>query len=422
MKRWLHALVASLLTGGVALGDDDFPKLSVGAVLDARVALTGETPGWLDGGLGKTRYGGAQGSAETDLRLSQASLLLGFDLSDAVGARAQVNLDAEPGAKGRHGRVDLIEAFVHYRPALSPSFRLKARAGMFFPPISLEHTGPAWTTVYTITPSAANAWIGEEVRATGAELTLGLVRGENEVSGTGGVFYWNDPAGSLLAWRGWALHDRQTGLGDRLPLAPLPTLGPGNLFAQQPLWVGPLHEVDHRPGYYAGGSASIAGRVHLRVMRWDNRTDDTAYEDSQYGWATRFTAAGLRITLPRDVELLAQHLRGRSTMGRMPDGAAAVGPVPVTSYGLVTKAFGRHRLTVRYDRFEVTQQDAMPEVDDNSEDGSAWTAAYQLKTGEKHRVALEVLRVESTRPARRTLGLPAHAAETAMQASFRLRF
>ena len=75
-------------------------------------------------------------------------------------------------------------------------------------------------------------------------------RVENELSVKGAIFWNNDPTGSLLAYRGFAIHDRQTGYRDRLPLPPTPSLEPGGLFEQQAPWVEPLFAIDDRPGYY----------------------------------------------------------------------------------------------------------------------------------------------------------------------------
>jgi hypothetical protein len=414
--------VAVLGAAAVPATAGEFPHLKLGVMLDARLGATGGERGWLEAGLGKTRYGAGEDGGRLVARLGQASMLLGLDLSHAVTLRLQANADVEPGAGGRQGRLDLVEGYAQYAPEVSPAFRMRARAGLFFPPLSLEHDGPAWSTTYTITPSAVNAWVGEEVRATGAELTLGAGREAARLSAVAGVFGWNDPAGTLLAWRGWALHDRQSGYPDRLPLAPLPSIGPGRAFDKQPPWSAPLREVDDRAGFYAGGELALLDRLRLRALRWDNRGDVTALRSQQYAWATRMDAWGLALELPAGVVVLAQHMSGRTLMGRTPEGATPVGAHPRASYVLVTAARGRHRLTARWDTFAVEEDDVLPELDDNREDGSAWTAAWLVRVGERHQAALEALSVESTRPARASLGLAAHVRETLVQASLRLRF
>src|SRR5262249_38873079 len=198
------------------LGAAEEPPVKLGALLDVRYAHTDDERSWLDAGSGKFRYGaGTNGPADL-FRLSQLSLLVDAEPVAALSAHVQLNVDAKPDEAGLRSRADLIEAALVYHPDLAKHVRLRLRGGAFFPPISLEHTGPAWTTPYTITPSAANTWIGEEVRAVGVEGALVLKWERDEVRILGAGFGSNDPSGTLLAWRGWGLHDRQTGFGDRL--------------------------------------------------------------------------------------------------------------------------------------------------------------------------------------------------------------
>ena len=60
-----------------------------------------------------------------------------------------------------------------------------------------------------ITPSAINSWIGEEVKVVGVEGTATHPLAGGRLSGTFGLFGFNDTAGTQLAFRGWALHDRR---------------------------------------------------------------------------------------------------------------------------------------------------------------------------------------------------------------------
>ena len=68
-------LVGLILLAAASAGADD-PTFRVGGLADVRDAHTDDTRSWLDGGLGKLRYGaGVNGRADL-LRLSQVSLLL----------------------------------------------------------------------------------------------------------------------------------------------------------------------------------------------------------------------------------------------------------------------------------------------------------------------------------------------------------
>ena len=64
------------------------------------------------------------------------------------------------------------------------------------------------------------------IRPIGAEWSMrrrfGYAGSPHELGAFAAPFYGNDPGGTLLFWRGWALHDRQTRLNDRLPMPPLP--------------------------------------------------------------------------------------------------------------------------------------------------------------------------------------------------------
>jgi hypothetical protein len=103
--------------------------------------------------------------------------------------------------------VGLDEAYVTYRPEPTDAVNVSARAGLFFPPASLEHDGPDWSLSRTLTPSAINSWIAEEVKVAGVEATLHTALASRPVSLTLAAFEGDETAGALLAYRGWALHD-----------------------------------------------------------------------------------------------------------------------------------------------------------------------------------------------------------------------
>ena len=109
---------------------------------------------------------------------------------------------------------------------------------------------------------------------------------------------------------------------------------------------------------------------------------------------------------------------GNTSMGTRPLLGSKVDNDYWSVFGLVSKRFGRHRLTFRYDHFEVADDDLIPD-DPNNESGNAWTAAYVLRPFDRQRLTLELLHVQSIRPARVGLGVPSHANETVLQASYR---
>jgi hypothetical protein len=395
---------------------------AVHGLLDVRAVRTDATKSWLDGGLGKTRYGPpVRPERATLLRLSQLSLLVDAPLGDIVSAHVQVGGDAEGDREVETARVDVIQAFIDVKPEPSARLRLRARLGMFFPPASQEADDLAWTGPYTITPSAATSWIADEVRAIGVEGRAAWRPEGHELAMAGAVFGGNDPTGTLLAWRGWALGDRQTGLSDRLALAPIPSIEPGGKFELAPRWVQPFRELDGRVGYYAAASYKKTGSVDVRLLHYDNRADETVFDGLQYAWKTRFESAAAHLTLG-PLELLGQYLDGRTKMGRTPEGRSAVDNSFWAWFAMASVSAGRHRLSGRYDAFYVEDEDDFHVEDDNEEDGHALTFMYSLRTGASHRLAIEVLQVESDRGVRPSLNLPFRARETQVQASFRVGF
>jgi hypothetical protein len=415
MRGW-RLLAVCLLVAGVA--DAEGFRLRVGGLVDLRAARTDDSTGWLDGGLGKLRWGGEDGEPKTVLALAQAAVVFRASLGEELRAYAHLNVDTGSYPTSGLAGPDLVEGWVSYRPRLSSSFGLRLRGGHFFPPISLENDGIAWSPTRTLTASALDSWIGEEVRVTGLEASLEVFLPTSDLTFTGAVFGGNDPCGSLLAWRGWAIGDRQSGLSDRLPLAPLPTFEPDGIFPAQDPWVAPFREVDGRAGWYAAASYVLPERLEVRTLLYDNGGDPLALEDGQYAWKTRFAGVGAKLRLSRNVEVLGQFLDGWSVMG--PEEAVDV--YYRTWYLLASATRGPHRFSARYDAFRVRDEDRYGVTDPNDEKGDAWTLAWSFEFDRRTSVLLELLSVESTRPARALVGLPEKARETLVQVGVRGRF
>ena len=204
--------------------------------------------------------------------------------------------------------IDLTEAYLEWRPYPRAGWRTRVRLGAFYPPMSLESRAIGWESPYTITPTVISSWIGEEIRTIGLEAQvdwLGTRLGHDfDFQLTGAVFGWNDPAGTMLAMHGFALHDRQTTLFGRV--GELQT----NLeLAKQELF----HEIDGRPGFYVGAQARYLDRAILNVLHYDNRADPEAYvqfDDRRlFAWHTSFDGIGARHRFG-DVQLVAQWMDG----------------------------------------------------------------------------------------------------------------
>ena len=373
-------------------------------------------PSWTDGSVGKLRY------SDDGLVMNRMFVNYSGRISDTLDAN--IVLDAYDDDLGN--AVDFTQAFLEWRPVPTSATRYRVKLGAFYPRISLENVAAGWSSPYTMSSSAINTWIAEEIRTFGTELSISRkpesLGGAHTFSFDVAAFWGNDPAGSLLAWKGWSVHDRQTRFNDQLPLPPLPQIQPGMMFEQQDPYVEPFKEIDGRAGYYATGEWRYSEKVLLRAGHYDNRADPTALKGGQYAWKTVFEHVGVQATLPGDIGFVAQWMFGTTVMGPVmfPNGAHAVDVEYDSAFMLLTRAFGNHRVSVRYDKFDVTQNDQMPE-DNNPENGHAWTLAYQLGLTEKLSVAAEWLSIETHHCGWVYYGLSPTATETQLSLSLKLR-
>ncbi|MSO97039.1 MAG: hypothetical protein EXR11_02305 [Rhodospirillaceae bacterium] len=398
-----------------ALGDDDFPSFNVKGLIDGRLAIASNTLSWENRGLGKTRYGGG---SDVVARMAEASLIVQPKLSWDLSGFIHLTTNTQ-----QKYAVDVVEAFLAYRPAPTGQFGFRARAGAFFPPISLENTNLAWTSPYTISSSAINSWVGEELRSAGAEVTAFQQGDGYNISLTGSGFQYNDPAGTLLAWRGWAIHDREAGLMERLSIPNVRVIRPsGRLFRQAP-YNEPFVELDNRAAYYVAARAEHDDWGEFRAMYYNNPGDDLEIENGQWPWRTSFTSLGLKTLLPGDVDLIAQYMRGKTTVVTIPGGVGPIVKVKFSSgFALVSHEWDQHRVSLRLGYFKTKDRDVLF-PDNNNETGNAVTAAYVLRPTEDQRLTLEFLHVHSNRPERTlSFGLPSKVNENQLQASYRYFF
>jgi hypothetical protein len=160
---------------------------------DVRAVATSETSSYLHGGGGKLRFD----DDHDGLRLG--SLRLGYrgDLTDTV----RLSADAFAYGDDNGSAIDLTELYLSWRPVPHSLWRSEVKLGAFYPPISLEHRMRGWRTPYSLTPSAINTWIGEEIRTVGAEYDLDWLRQQQgsawDLGITAAAFGWNDPAGTI---------------------------------------------------------------------------------------------------------------------------------------------------------------------------------------------------------------------------------
>lgn len=296
----------------------------------------------------------------------------------------------------------ITEAYLSWQPVPRSPFRHTLRAGVFYPPLSLENTAPGWTSPFAGSFSAIDTWVGEELKTIGTEWRVSRAIGPRaagrELGLIAAAYYGNDPAGALLSWRGFAVHSRQSRLGDGLVLPAVPQIQPGMMFATQAPATKPFVETDQAPGFYYGAEWRLGDRVRLAALAYDNHADPLTVQDGQYGWHTVFDHLGAELALPARLGLVVQRLDGTTAMGPVMNGAHVVDNAFTSYSALLTRRQDAHRWTLRYDDFEIRDRDTTP-LDDNGESGHAVTAAYRYEPDASWSLGLEWVALTVSRPA-----------------------
>ncbi len=390
MRPWhLHILLSLLVSSlpGYALASDlSIPNLH--GWVDFRAAYTTADREWLDGGFSKTRYGDGSG-AGSDAELAEASLEWTPTLSAAWSAHVHVQATPDQGVA-----VGPVEAFVTYRMLPRDGWRLSARAGRYFPAVSLEHDGPGWGVTRTLTPSAINSWIGEEVAITGIEARAGKAFGDHRLDFGLGGFGFNDTSGTLLGYRGWALHDIKTMIGGSFQIPDDETRRVA--LPHQAERTRPFQELDDRVGVTATVRWRYADLLTVLASYYDNRADPTELRDGQYGWETRFGNLGAKYEVTEDTEVIVQAMYGETAMGWR---ARGTGPRMIESDFYSAFLLASHRpsenlvLSARADYFATSDAGFIVISDD--EDGWAGTLSARYQISDNLETGLEALYVDS---------------------------
>jgi hypothetical protein len=369
-------------------------EFSFSSYADFRLVAPPKETSWPNGGLSKFRYGGGPGLRFAE-GVGQATAKLDSDF-DLVGV-ARVEPEQRSG-------VDALEAYASWHPGTTfhlgdgGELGFSLKAGAFFPTISLENDDLGWTSPYTLTPSAINSWIGEELRTIGAE---GIWRWQTPDFGTlsltSALLCCNEPAGILLADRGWAMDDRPTGLFERvrLPDASL------QLFHEAvPGRTGEFEQIDNHLGWYAGLSWQMAGIGKLSVLRYDNRADPAAKTARDTGWETKFWSFGARTQLG-SVLVIAQQLTGYTEIDPAP--GLEIGTKFEAAYLLASYDLDEDwRASARGDVFQTRRVGAASLMD---EDGSALTLALSWSGYDWLRLTGEVVAMHSRKGEYKLAGL-----------------
>jgi len=324
-----------------------------------RLVVPGSERSWLDGGLGKLRFGVRQPSPNFRVAeaIGQASIAFTQQIHTVVLARI------EP--QDRAG-LDLREVDAAWRPQAGNTLRWSAKAGAFFPPVSLENDDLGWASPYTLTPSAINSWVGDELRTIGAEAGAEWHASATTFSASAAVFCCNEPAGVLIAKRGWTLGDRPTGLFERVNTPWGYRSGAPSAAAKFPQRRSLFQNIDGHTGWYGAVGWSVPDLGHIDVLYYDNNADPAARSARDTSWRTRFWSASYRDQW-FGATILVQAMRGdtavRGDRLNTTDFSAA--------YILVSYDLDDWRLTERAETFAT--RDRLVRRQD--EDGHAFTTA-----------------------------------------------
>jgi len=112
---------------------------------------------------------------------------------------------------------------------------------------------------------------------------------------------------------------------------------------------------------------------------------------------------------------------GDTVMGLAAPGQALVDVGYASTFVLLSRAWVRHRLSVRAEYFETTVR-ALIFDDDNDEHRNSITLAYAFDPAERQRLTVELLNIFSQCPERGFVGIPQKLHETQGQASCRVFF
>ena len=277
---WLRAtwLFGAIMLASLEAAAGQDIAVFVNGFVDVGGVVPSHETSWLKGGFGKLdNGGGGQGPA----LVSQGVTDLRVNFDPAVSFFSTLRL-----APDQHAPFDVLEAYGRYQPIATREWLWSIKLGAFFPPISLENESVGWTSPWTLTPSAINSWVGDELRTVGAESSLEWRYGTGVLGLTGAAYGFNDPTGTLLANRGWAFDSRPIGLFGE-PRQPSMAAG------SPPSREEPFKEIDGRPGWYFGGSARQDGLGRLTALYYDNRADPAAHIGSDFHSTTDFQAAYL---------------------------------------------------------------------------------------------------------------------------------
>lgn len=366
--------------------------------LSARETRVDAPPSWTTGGFGRFDVGGR---AEGDTRMLNTEVAqAGFDWTPVRWLLLHADGVARREPSGTIGkRAGLVQAYADLFTE-----RLRLRAGAFWLPTSRENVDPLWTSRYTITFSALNSWIAQEVRPVGADLQFSpnfyLTAGAT-------AFRDNDTMGTVLSERGWTLGNRLSVYDETIALPPPDS-------RTRPI----ASDLDHKFGFSERVRIQIPERAMLQIAHIDNRAKIRPAVPPNVPWDTRFNVVSAGLGANSPTTLAAEWAKGETTLA-FPGGTFTLDFD--TAYLLVSRKSGKDRYTTRVERFATRSHKRFP-GDSSRESGKAVTIAWLRDLSEHLRGGLEYVKVDGDRPGAQAAGFDPRVGGSTITLEFRIGY
>jgi len=415
MTKLVYVLAQVMLLNILGVVNCIAVEQKLSGLIDVRATYNNSEMSFVSGGLGKFRF-----DPQSHLSLAQAGLSYRANWDNGIAAHVVSNAYWD-GVKNNLG---ITEAWLGYKGLPSANgFRLSAKAGIFYPHISLENVATAWSSPYTLSYSTINSWLAEEVRHIGLNVGLQHLgkfsQSAHDIGFNIETFINNDTTGAMLAWHGWTLSSRQTLWQERLALSAIPALY-GGMLAAQAKESDPFLELDNRLGYHVSGNWKWHGKGKFNAGYYNNNANPKVVKQGQYAWLTRFGYIGGKWKLPYNIDLIGQFMLG-DTLMQSPTGINVVDNDYHSAFLLLSRRWEKHRLTLRVEDYGVVDQDNTID-DDNTEAGQAYTLSYAYQLQKGWFLQAEYNLMDSQRHARIAQGQNSHALEQQWQLASRYYF
>lgn len=344
--------------------------------LSAREISVKSQPSWTTGGIGRFDVGAKSADDRHHVNVDVAQLGLDWTPAGWLTLHADGLARREPsGTRGRSAGI--VQAY-----ADTGNDVIRLRAGLFWLPTSRENTERMWTSPYTITYSALNTWIAQEVRPVGLDLqwtpNFYLILGVT-------AFRGNDTMGTELANRGWTFGNRLSVYDEGLPQ-------PGTSATTRPIG----RDLDGKNGYAGRVRVQLPERAMLQVTHLDNRAELAPQLHGQVPWLTKFNVVSAQAGTSSPTTIAAEWMGGWTELA-FPGGTFKMDFD--TEYVLLSHKSGADRWTVRAERFFTRDHDRPPLASDASrEHGHAFTIAWLRDVNKNLRGGLEFVRANGDRP------------------------